>query len=350
MKKGIKAILILLACLLLGLIIALFVLKNNHVIENIDDNEVVDNNNYIDEYEINNKLFSLDSIEFNKNTSLEDIKLYGLESLGINKIEIEDGHIKYSTSDKEYYDKTFKSAKYIEYASDFKTYSELLIYTSNGIYYFNTNGNSKVIDEEAKNLYFESDEKAIYDLDDDSLELDFIKLTNASKVVGISAIKNIDYNENNYTYFVLNTSSGIYTLDYSKEEKHGIEMITSVKLGRLLTDTLDYIYYIGKNKKLLVNKNLTIKNTNNEVYMIEDKELLPSKIYETKDAYYFVEGLNIYKLLYEDYDNINLVKYNEKEIEKISLEEEKTYQGEEITSIKQYIKISYADGDKDEIL
>ena len=77
--------------------------------------------------------------------------------------------------------------------------------------------------------------------------------------------------------------------------------------------------------------------------------LYPEKVYLTKEAYYFVYNEDIYILKLSNFDNEKVEKYNKKEVEKISLDEEKTYQGDVITSVNQYLKILYKDGSSEEI-
>ena len=305
---------------------------------------IKEENNYIDEYILEDMLKVYKNIDFNSNTSIENIKLYGLESLNINKISVENGKLKYYSDDKEYQSNNLSGVKYIEYATDDETYSEILVYTLNGIYYFNTNGNAEIVDEDAyKNKFKETEEKALYNLDNDKLNLTFIKSTNTYSVNGIGTLS-----DNGVTYFVVRTSLNTYVLDYTKTTKFGVKMVTSVTLGKKLSDYLSNIGTIGKDKKIYVNYDLSLKT--NEVLKYEDNILYPKTVYLSKDAYYFIlDNNDIYELKLSDFEDNKIIKYNTKEVEKISLEEEKTYQGETITSVKQYLKVLYKDGNIEEI-
>ena len=342
MNKMCKVILLLVAFIVVFLLGGLIVLKfkDEPKKNNKPTNNVELENNYIEEYDIKEMLKQYKDIEFNTNTVLEDVKLYGFNRLDINKIAVENGKLKYYTSDKTYTANNLYNVKYIDLATDNKTYSELLVYTSYGTYYFNTNGASNIVSEEEYNSNFKDGNKALYTLNDNILNLSFIKV-NSSYITGIKSIK-----ENDKSYFVVKTSD-TYLLDYTKSVKYGLEMITSVNIGQKLKDYIT-LGEIGKDKKLKVNYDLSL--TNNEVLKYEDNILYIDKAYLTKDAYYFESNNNLYKMLLSDFDNNKIIKYNTKEIEKISLDEEKTYQGDVITSTKQFIKVLYKDGTNEEIM
>lgn len=344
-----QLILLILAFLVVFLLGGLIVLKikdkdnsKNTIVVNKEEN------NYVEEYDTIKLLNTFKDISYNENTSFDNVTLYGLESLSIDKIEVSDGRIKYYSKNIEYTDTNLYGVKYIEIAGDNKTYTEILVYTSYGIYYYNTNGNVKIINEELRNEYFkDSKENALYTKTDDTLNLKYIKLTNTWYVNGISTKKSID---ENYTYFVVNNSNDNYLLDYTKTESNGIEMITSVKLGDKLSN-IDYIYEIGKDKKLYLNYDLSLMDENKDLLIYEEEIIKPNKVFLTKDAYYFLTNdNNLYELLLKDFNINKIKKYGSETIEKVSLDEEKTYQGDKIKSVKQYIKIEYIDGNIEEIL
>ncbi len=296
-------------------------------------------NNYIEEYDLEELVKPYKNIEFNSKTVIEDIKLYGFDKLEINKIAVENGRLKYYTDDKTYTANNLYNVKYVEYASDNKTYSELLVYTLYGTYYFNTNGNSSIVDEDAYKLHFkDTNEKTFYTLDGSILNFTFNKVD--ASITGIASLK-----DNDKTYFVVKTYSDTYLLNYKKTTKYGLDAITSVSLGTKLKDYVE-LGEIGKDKKLTINYDLSLKS--NDVLKYEDEILYLNKVYLSKDSFYFVND-NIYVLKLTDFDSNKITKYNTKEIEKVSLDEEKTYQGEVITSINQYIKILYKDGSTEEI-
>lgn len=345
-KKIIQVLLLLFAFIVVFLLGGLIVLKIKDEKPNNKNNETIkEESNYIEEYNLNNLYDSYKDIKFNSNTSLENITLYGLESLGINKILVENGKLKYYSNDKEYISNNLYDVKYIELATDNKNYTELLVYTSYGVYYYNTNGLSSVVDEIAKNEYFkEKQEKAVYYLENDVLNLSFVKLYNSGNIIGISTKES-----DNVSYFVVKTYTDTYTLNYIKQTKYGIDMVTQVYIGNKLFNNDTIIGYIGKDKKLTVNYDLSLKN--NEILKADGNVLNANIAYLTKDAYYFVTNNNdIYILKLSDFDNNIISKYNTKDVESVSKEEEKTYQGSVVTSVKQYIKIIYKDGSNEEVL
>lgn len=347
-KKIYQVLLLLFAFIVVFLLGGLIVLKikddkKDTPKGNNGGNPVKETSNYIEEFDIETMLKKYKEISFNSNTTIEDIKLYGLESLEINKISIENGKIKYYSNDKEYTSNNLSNVKYIEYASDNKTYSEILVYASNGVYYFNTNGNAEIVDEEAYSEYFKDNkEKAFYSLEDNVLNLSYTKVSNSNIINGISTIK-----EEEKSYFVVKTSSNTYVLDYETSTKHGIKVISTISIGDKISEYVSSIGEIGKDKKLKVNYDLSL--TNKEKLKYDDKILYPEKVYLTKEAYYFVYNEDIYILKLSNFDNDEVEKYNKKEVEKISLDEEKTYQGDVITSVNQYLKILYKDGSSEEI-
>ena len=347
-KKIYQVLLLLFAFIVVFLLGGLIVLKikddkKEDPKGNNGGNPVQEPSNYVEEFDIEAMLKKYKEISFNNKTTIEDIKLYGLESLGINKISVENGKLKYFSDDLEYTSNSLSNVKYIEYASDNKTYSELLVYTLYGVYYFNTNGSSEIVDEEAYKEFFEDKtEKAFYSLEDKVLNLSFVKVSNSSTITGISTIE-----DEEKSYFVVKTYSNNYVLDYETSTKHGIKVITTVSIGDKISDYVSTVGEIGKDKKLKVNYDLSL--TNKEKLTYDEKVLYPEKVYLTKDEYYFIYDNNIYTLELSNFDKDEVEKYNKKEIEKISLDEEKTYQGDVITSVNQYLKILYKDGSSEEI-
>ena len=225
-KKIVQILLLLFAFIVVFLLGGLIVLKikDDKTKDPKNDEIIKEESNYIEEYSLTSLYDSYKDIKFNSNKSLDNITLYGLESLGINKIAIENGKLKYYSNDKEYISNNLYDVKYIELATDNKNYTELLVYTSYGVYYYNTNGLSSVVDEAAKNEYFkEKEEKAVYYLENDKLNLSFVKLYNSSNIIGISKKENDDN-----SYFVVKTYSDIYKLNYIKQTKYGIDMVTQV--------------------------------------------------------------------------------------------------------------------------
>lgn len=361
-KANVKQIiLIILMIIIMAMICTLVVLKikDNNKKQDIDNDKPIikDNNNYVELVNLTEELKKFKEIKYNEKTVIEDVTLYGLESLKINKIAIENGKIKYyAEDDKVYIDNSLSSytAKYIEYTNHCDKYSEILVSTSNGLYYFNTNGNPEIVDETAKKTYYgNKKEFADYIIKDNNLSLNYTRVSSSSKATGISTVKHVDGKDTcSYNYLIVNSSNGPLILNYTKEKKNGLNIISSLKVGDSLYNNIDYISYLNKGEyPLYINYDLSIKNSENEVIKdIEENKITVDKIFSTKDAYYIVSNnKNVYKLLFSD-PKIVLEKHNTKEIEKIDLEEEKTYQGETITSIKQYIKIIYTDGTKEEIL
>ena len=346
-KKIVQILLLLFAFIVVFLLGGLIVLKikDDKTKDPKNNENIKEESNYIEEYSLTSLYDSYKDIKFNSNTSLDNITLYGLESLGINKIAIENGKLKYYSNDKEYISNNLYDVKYIELATDNKNYTELLIYTSYGVYYYNTNGLSSVVDEAAKNEYFkEKKEKAVYYLENDILNLSFVKLYNSGNIIGISKKENDDN-----SYFVVKTYSDIYKLNYIKQTKYGIDMVTQVYLGDKLFSNDTIIGKIGKDKKLTVKYDLSLMN--NEILKVNDNILNVNIAYLTKDSYYFITNNNdIYVLKLSDFDKNIVSKYNTKDVESISKEEEKTYQGSVVTSVKQYIKVIYKDGSNEEIL
>ena len=346
-KKFLQVLLLLIAFIVVFMLGGLIVLKikEDEVKQPVTPDVKIEESNYIEKFDLTEMLTSYKNISYNSHTELDGIKMYGLESLNINKISVENGRLKYYTKDLEYTDNNLYGVKYIEMASDDKTYTELLVYTNNGVYYYNTNGESEIIDEEARKEYFkETNEKAIYYKNENTLNLNFIKVYNSYNITGITTKIKEDK-----SYFVIKTYSDVYTLDYNKATKHGINMVTQVSIGNKLLVPSTKIGEIGKDNKLIVNYDLSLKN--NEVLKYQDETIKIYYAYLTKDAYYFVdENNNIYTLKLIDFNTNSINKYNKKDVEKVSYEEEKTYQGEVITSVKQYLKVLYKDGTNEEIL
>jgi len=339
-----------------GLICMLIILKlksNNEDPINNEPLEEKDKNNYVELYDLKEEIKKYQEIEFNKKTVINDITLYGLESLKINKIGIENGKIKYYTSDNKTYIDNYLgyNVKYIEYSNKCDEYSELLIYTTGGVYYYNTNGNPEIVDQTlAESYYKNSKEYAKYVLNGNYLNLNFIKLTDGYKVTGIATLNEVNYDsECKSTYFVVKTTTGVLKLNYIKTTSNGINIISSVKLGNSLAKTIDYISYIKNEKPLFINYDLSVKDKEGAIFTDLGKTIIASKIFVTKDSYYIVSTTNdIYKLSIKE--NNEIKKYNEKEVEKVILEEERSYQGQSMLFIKQYIKIIYIDGTTEEIL
>lgn len=347
-RKIYQVLLLLFAFIVAFLLGGLIVLKikddEKNKKPNSNDTPIKEESNYIEEYSLEEMAKVYKNISFNSNTTIEDIKLYGLESLNINKISVVNGKLRYYSDDKEYQQTNLSYIKYIEYATDNETYSEILLYTTYGLYYFNTNGNADIVDEDAYNSKFgENEEKALYSLNDSKLNLEFIKVSTTYNINGIGKI-----NKDNLSYFVVKTNVNTYVLNYVKTKKYGLDLITSVNVGQKLSESISSIGKIGKDKKLSVNYDLSL--TNNEVLKYEDNIIYPKVVYLSQNSYYFVlENNDIYELKLTDFEDNKVTKYNTKEVEKISLDEEKTYQGETITSVKQYLKVLYKDGNSEEI-
>ena len=345
-KKIFKVLLLLLAFVVVFLLGGLIVLKMKDTPkENKDNNKPINNNveenNYVEEYDLSLLIKPYKEISYNSNTTLDNIKLYGLDELDINKISIENGKLKFYSNDKTYTSNNLYNIKYIELITDDKTYTELLVYTLYGTYYYNTNGNEEIVDNDAYSNHFKNETKAIYTLNNDVLNLSFTKV-NSVNITGISKMK-----VNGKDEFVVKLNGIAYLLKYTRTTKYGINMITSINISTKLLDSISDIE-IGKDKKMIVNYDLSLKN--NEVLKYDDKILHINKVYLTKDSYYLVDDENIYQLKLSDFENNKITKYNTKEIEKVTIEEEKTYQGEVITSTKQYIKVLYKDSSIEEIM
>ena len=346
-KKIIKVLLLLFAFIVVFLLGGLIVLKikdtpkenNNNNNKQIPKNEV--ENNYVDEYDINDLLKPYKEISYNSNTLIENIKLYGIDEVDINKVSVQNGRLKFYANDKEYIANNIYNVKSVELITDNETYTELLVYTLYGTYYYNTNGNEEIIDQDAYESKFTNGGKALYTLQNNILNLNFIKV-NSVNIVGISKLE-----LNGKEEFIVKIYNNAYLLKYTKTTRFGVNMVTSVLISDKLMDSMPNIE-IGKDKKFTVNYDLSLKNS--ELLKYEDKVLYIDKAYLTKDSYYLISNNNIYQLKLKDFDNNIITKYNNKEIEKITLEEEKTYQGEVITSTKQYIKILYKDGNIEEIM